>query len=161
MEDWRLQGQETYLKEKTLTFSTYKVIDEDWDHDHCEFCFAKFSKNIEGALKEGYKTQDERWICTECFNDFHKHFKWKVKLKQEVSLEPTPKKEERKVKKANDDFDKIAVDEIREGEREGTRLSKDKDGNEINVRKDSSDTRATLERQKGKLKEKIRYGKRK
>src|SRR3569832_1983919 len=36
----------------------------DYDHDHCEFCHAKFADVSEGALTEGYTTADEaRWVC--------------------------------------------------------------------------------------------------
>ena len=40
--DWRLQGQEKYLQGATLLRKRYKAWSEDWEHDHCEFCWAKF-----------------------------------------------------------------------------------------------------------------------
>ncbi len=42
--DWRLQGQERYLAAAELVFRQYRrnLRDENWDHDHCAFCWAKF-----------------------------------------------------------------------------------------------------------------------
>ena len=74
--DWRLQGQEKYLKGITLTLKPYSKYRDGWDHDHCEFCQAKFmeSNSIE-SLHEGYASKDNyHWICLQCFNDFKKMF---------------------------------------------------------------------------------------
>ena len=71
-DDWRLQGQEKYLFGATLLRKRYKAWSEDWDHDHCEFCWAKFmdpSSSIDAAqfiadnpevLIEGYAVQGRR-----------------------------------------------------------------------------------------------------
>ena len=76
-DDWRLQGQEEYLKGATMQFKKYEQFSEEWDHDHCEFCWAKFSDTIQDALKEGYVTVDNsRWVCKDCFNDLKDGFKW-------------------------------------------------------------------------------------
>lgn len=75
-DDWRLQGQEKYLQGATLQRTAYKKWSETWDHDHCEFCWAKFSER-ENDLHEGYCTLDQRhWICDECFQDFKEKFEW-------------------------------------------------------------------------------------
>lgn len=52
----------------------------DWDHDHCEFCFATFTVHASpGSLSVGYCTQDEyRWICEQCFAAFQERFCWVV-----------------------------------------------------------------------------------
>lgn len=50
--DWRLLNQEEYLMNAKLTKSEYKKPSEKWDHDHCAFCWDKFSKN-DGDLHEG------------------------------------------------------------------------------------------------------------
>ena len=43
--------------------------DEYYDHDHCEFCHAKFMEDAENTLHEGYTTADTAiWICSDCFN---------------------------------------------------------------------------------------------
>jgi hypothetical protein len=77
--DWRNTGQDEYLKAVKLFFKKYTTYREGWDHDHCEFCMAKFSILIPDCLNEGYATVDDyRWICNKCFEDFKEHFKWDV-----------------------------------------------------------------------------------
>jgi hypothetical protein len=76
--DWRLQGQERYLKGSTLSWKHYTRFSETWEHDHCEFCWAKFAEaDNPNALHEGYATPDNyRWICAPCFEDFADLFNW-------------------------------------------------------------------------------------
>ena len=52
----------------------------EWDHDHCEFCGARFMvEDHPGTLKQGYATEDDyRWICEACFADLQERFGWKV-----------------------------------------------------------------------------------
>lgn len=78
--DWRLQGQEKCLKGVTLFFERYHMSRDDWDHDHCEFCSQKFSEEKEpDTVQDGYTTEDHyRWICKQCYEDFHELFEWKV-----------------------------------------------------------------------------------
>ncbi len=80
--DWRLTGQERYLMGEKLQRRRYRRYPKNpnWDHDHCEFCWAKFMvEDYPDVLHEGYATLDEyRWICDECFRDFHKQLKWVV-----------------------------------------------------------------------------------
>lgn len=77
--DWRLQGQERYLKGVTLEFKKYSKYREGWEHDHCEFCQMKFVETGSDTLHEGYVTKDNyHWICPQCFNDFRNLFKWNV-----------------------------------------------------------------------------------
>ena len=76
--DWRLSGQKEILFKKTLYFRTWKAPRPEWDHDHCAFCWAKFS-DVPDTLHEGYATEDERhWICPACYNDFKEMFQWVV-----------------------------------------------------------------------------------
>jgi hypothetical protein len=78
MKDWRLQGQDKFLKGVKLFKKKYKKFREDWEHDHCEFCGAKFSE-LDSDLNEGYSTKDEyHWICPACYKDFKDLFQWKV-----------------------------------------------------------------------------------
>ena len=80
-DDWRLTGQETYLSGVPLCWRTYEDESENSDHDHCEFCFAKFAEadRIPDALHAGYTTLDSyRWICQQCFGDFRQRFDWTV-----------------------------------------------------------------------------------
>ncbi len=78
-DDWRLlRGQEDYLLNKTLYFRKWQATSEEWDHEHCEFCWGKFS-DFPDTLHEGYTTEDNYyWICPACFEDFKEMFKWKV-----------------------------------------------------------------------------------
>jgi hypothetical protein len=79
--DWRLTNQENYLKGITLQWKKYKIYKEDWDHDHCEFCWGKFTEEkVKNTLNEGYATDDNNhWICKQCFDDFKKMFNWEIK----------------------------------------------------------------------------------
>ena len=75
-DDWRIRDQERYLHEVKLVPKDYSPPSMEWDHDHCEFCGAKFSLN-DGDLKNGYSTEDGYyWICNQCFNDFLHIFNW-------------------------------------------------------------------------------------
>ncbi len=97
-DDWRWRCQDEKFAGVELTFKTYGQYSETWDHDHCEFCFAKFlppnrldeyrrlAPNDEHELlTEGYTTTDSytrgadyAWICVTCFSDFDDLIKWEV-----------------------------------------------------------------------------------
>ncbi len=76
--DWRLHGQERYLRRVPLQFVAWSSVRAEWDHDHCEFCGAKFAgPALADTLHEGYTTSDlDRWICPKCFADFRERFEW-------------------------------------------------------------------------------------
>lgn len=78
--DWRLfREQDKYLKGVLLVEQSYKSNNPFNDHDHCEFCMAKFGKE-NGELKQGYSTEDNSiWICPQCYNDFKEQFEWNVR----------------------------------------------------------------------------------
>ena len=64
-----------------LHWRSYRQRSAERDHDHCEFCWAKFALAalLPDALHAGYTTEDEyRWICEGCFNDFRERFSWQV-----------------------------------------------------------------------------------
>jgi hypothetical protein len=89
-DDWRLMGQQRYLRSATLRWKTYYRWSEDWDHDHCEFCGTKFLPpdnpyQEPDVLHAGYATaahgefpDDYHWICAKCYADFKDMFDWKV-----------------------------------------------------------------------------------
>lgn len=87
-DDWRLAGQERYLAGATLIRRKYRANprNRDWDHDHCEFCWAKFMVEEQpDVLHAGYSTEDEyRWICDTCFSDFKDEFRWTVRAEPSV-----------------------------------------------------------------------------
>ena len=71
-DDWRLRGQETYLKGVTLVHIKYRINNKklNWDHDHCEFCWATIDASPkEGVEIEGY-TDGIYWICSECYQKY-------------------------------------------------------------------------------------------
>jgi hypothetical protein len=80
--DWRLNGQEEYLFGVVLIRRGYRrnASNPEWDHDHCEFCSAKFmAEDVPDVLHEGYSTEDEyRWVCNDCFCAFRERFQWVV-----------------------------------------------------------------------------------
>ena len=60
--DWRLQGQD-WLREELLRYANYAPMRPGSEHDHCEFCWVPFkTRDVPGTAKEGYVTQDWRWI---------------------------------------------------------------------------------------------------
>ena len=81
MEDWRLMGQEKYLKNKKIIAvlpNEYAKTRSDGDfwHEHCEFCTEKILKSTK---EKCYCTTDYyRWICPTCFNDFKEMFGWEL-----------------------------------------------------------------------------------
>lgn len=76
--DWRLLNQEDYLMNAKLKKSHYRKPSEKWDHDHCAFCWDKFSEKEED-LHDGYCTIGKKyWICDECFNDFKEKFNFEL-----------------------------------------------------------------------------------
>ena len=93
-DDWRLTNQEGYLREATLTWKRYHAPHETWDHDHCEFCWAKFMDTSRfddesreqhaDILSAGYTPAPPNprfgsaWICPTCFEDFRERFSWTV-----------------------------------------------------------------------------------
>jgi hypothetical protein len=98
-DDWRLdRGQETYLSGATVVWKPYRAQNEEREHDHCEFCWAKFmdptfSEEHRTFIEEhpevrtaGYTTlgtrpereESDYWICEDCFNDFREQFDWRV-----------------------------------------------------------------------------------
>jgi hypothetical protein len=83
MADWRLQGQEKYLKGKTLKKKIYTKPSPDWDHEHCEFCWQKIAEekaNIKDSIHEAYCDESAgKWVCPVCFEDFKNSFNWELK----------------------------------------------------------------------------------
>jgi hypothetical protein len=80
-DDWRINGQEKYLKDGEWSWKKYKRYRKDWDHDHCAFCSEKIAEDeVAEALHEGYSTNDDYyWVCEGCFEDFRKMFGWRLK----------------------------------------------------------------------------------
>jgi len=79
MEDWRIDSAK-WTRGAVLHFRKYTRYREDWDHDHCEGCWAKFMESgSPEILTEGYVTDDNyRWICPKCFQDLKEEMGWKL-----------------------------------------------------------------------------------
>lgn len=78
--DWRLMGQERYLKGARLRLATYSQPRPDWDHDHCAFCTVTIMEGDHpDTLQEAYVTEDgQHWVCPSCFEAFKERFAWAV-----------------------------------------------------------------------------------
>lgn len=95
--DWRLNGQEKFLRGAELSWKRYHARDDTWEHEHCAFCRAKFMdpdfskahrRQVDehrDALTQGYATTakhqrgvDGPWVCEQYFEDFADLFAWRV-----------------------------------------------------------------------------------
>jgi hypothetical protein len=93
-DDWRLEGwDEQDVSGLTVVRRRFRARFPN-DHEHCEFCWAKFMdendpphpEDTHVIFHEGYEivpewgaTQGVRsWICDQCFRDFHERFAWKL-----------------------------------------------------------------------------------
>jgi hypothetical protein len=89
-DDWRLGRQERYLQPARLCWKRYSRWSDEWDHDHCAFCWARFvalddPQKGPNDLSEGYAVlsnghfpDDYLWICATCYADFRGMFDWEV-----------------------------------------------------------------------------------
>lgn len=68
------------LRGANLKWQPYKMPKPTWDHDHCEFCWAKFMEpGSEDTLHEGYYCKSEdTWICSKCYEEKKAEYKWQV-----------------------------------------------------------------------------------
>jgi hypothetical protein len=110
-EEWKHYKLERLQNLRGMTFelAEYEPPSTDWDHDHCEGCWAKFAtfgapeiqrkgyfvvsavsheptqepEFIKRARESGQsvmaKPDNKKWICQECFEEFREFLKWKVK----------------------------------------------------------------------------------
>jgi hypothetical protein len=104
-DDWRLCFEADWMYGAQLHFRGYKAPSDEWDHDHCSLCWAKFTEDERpDTHSEGYVLEDDcpdlmppreekaarraravvvsptcdEWICRTCFDDFREHFGWRV-----------------------------------------------------------------------------------
>jgi hypothetical protein len=106
--DWRPETrEEPWMYGARFRWVSYRAPSDDWDHDHCALCWAKFMDGDgEDVLREGYLAQpfgptaeiapeeertsykdglrivaaptNDQWVCPGCFEDFKKRFGWTV-----------------------------------------------------------------------------------
>ena len=97
-DDWRRQGQESYLSGLRWAWRRYQVLSGNWEHEHCEFCFKSFldasysdsmrealaadpDKNASGGfanLRHDETPAGRHWVCRACFDDFRAEFHWEL-----------------------------------------------------------------------------------
>lgn len=78
--DWRNHGEDKYLMNATLIHASYHES-ECSHHEHCTFCWIRFSASMPGDERVGYvcrKNGGNYWICTTCYNDLKSFFHWQV-----------------------------------------------------------------------------------
>jgi hypothetical protein len=73
-----------YLKGVTFRRKKYRAPSKEWDHDHCDACWAKFAEfDGPGILHVGLATtaewklgEDHNWICPKCFIELRNVMNW-------------------------------------------------------------------------------------
>jgi hypothetical protein len=78
--------QASALRNAVLLRKPYRRYRDDWDHDHCAACWAKFAEWDEpDILHEGYATtaeydlgEDYDWVCPSCFDELHVEMEWRL-----------------------------------------------------------------------------------
>ncbi|HEX8104724.1 MAG TPA: hypothetical protein VF533_19050 [Solirubrobacteraceae bacterium] len=85
--DWRISGRADALRGLRWQRRSYRQPSEEWDHEHCQLCWATFLDVTEVPDEiarrpevhvEGYATLDDRWLCPPCFATFREHFGWEI-----------------------------------------------------------------------------------
>jgi hypothetical protein len=80
---WRIDNA-SRLRGLRLQFRRYTRWSENWDHDHCAACRAKFAE-FDGPdiQREGFATCDDyskgalyEWVCRTCFDDLRDDMRW-------------------------------------------------------------------------------------
>lgn len=81
---WKIDNARL-LRGYTLYFQPYSRWSDEWEHDHCTACWAKFAE-FDGPeiLHEGYATGEDypkgaryAWICPSCFAELADVLGWK------------------------------------------------------------------------------------
>ncbi len=85
-DDWRLMNAE-HLRSLSFELKPYQRWSENWDHDHCAACFAKFAQTdvSEDALHVGWAAGEDHphgaaddWICEDCFSELSVVPGWRI-----------------------------------------------------------------------------------
>jgi hypothetical protein len=80
---WRINNAR-HLEGALLKFQRYVRWNDNWDHDHCAACWAKFAEGDDAdILHEGYATCDDYvhgarydWVCRVCFDELKEDLRW-------------------------------------------------------------------------------------
>jgi hypothetical protein len=66
----------TYLHNKMLL--NIPFLASDGTHDHCELCWARFSKHPIDFKNGYYEPKSKSWICPDCYRELAPLFGWTV-----------------------------------------------------------------------------------
>jgi len=82
-EDWRITGQEGYLKGKELFLKEISDCTTVLGKriPQCSFCFSIIEKGDNAY----YEPINDIWVCRKCFEDFNGHFDWTVTENKKMS----------------------------------------------------------------------------
>ena len=58
-----------YVGQKFIPEYT-KLVEDGWDHDHCEICSWKLHETEDPLHGEGFTIDGHDWLCQECFIQF-------------------------------------------------------------------------------------------
>lgn len=74
--EWYIREYEekTYLHNKELYFQHFPC--EEGNHDHCELCWARFSKYSTDFKIGYYEPLSKSWLCPDCYNELKSLFQW-------------------------------------------------------------------------------------
>lgn len=74
--EWYILEYESkdYLHNKTLVYRPFPF--GYMNHDHCELCWARFSKYKEDLQSGYFERESNSWICEECYENFKNLFRW-------------------------------------------------------------------------------------
>ncbi len=83
MSDWRTENAK-HLRGLTLHRRRWTKPRDDWDHDHCVGCQAKFAEFDGPEIQhEGFTTGADykkgagyEWVCRQCFADLQSEMGW-------------------------------------------------------------------------------------
>jgi hypothetical protein len=81
--NWRLESV-AHLASQPLRRKKWTRWSREWDHNHCEYCGAKFAEfEGEDILKEGFASteahprgENYHWVCINCFADLKDLIGW-------------------------------------------------------------------------------------
>ncbi len=78
-DDWRLSSPGADLAGHTFRWAEWVRRRDDWDHDHCEFCWAKMTdlskpdtddhEYFSGGWVTAAASDGGRWVCPTCFRE--------------------------------------------------------------------------------------------
>lgn len=76
--EWYLLEYEnkTYLHKRVLYLKSFQG--SEGIHDHCELCWARFSKHPSDLQNGYYEPVSKSWICSDCYGELASLFEWTV-----------------------------------------------------------------------------------